>query len=101
MSITLPRCFGIRSGGGGVVCVFVCVCVCVKLLSHVCHSMDCSLPGSSIHGILQARLPFPFPGDRPNPGMKPGPPASPMVGGGFFTTVPPGENHNETIKRMI
>ena len=30
----------------------------VKLLSHVafCNPMDCTLPGSSIHGILQARV---------------------------------------------
>ena len=30
----------------------------VKLLSHVrlCDPMDCSLPGSSVHGILQARV---------------------------------------------
>ena len=46
--------------------------------------MDCSLPRSSIHGIFQARvlernrrvlgtraLPFPSPGDLPNPGIKP------------------------------
>ena len=40
--------------------------------------MDCSLPGSSGHGILQARrlewLPFPSPGDLRDPGMEPGPP---------------------------
>ena len=39
--------------------------------------MDCSLPGSSVHGISQARnglewLPFPFPGDLPNPESNPG-----------------------------
>ena len=30
----------------------------VKLLSHVrlCNPMNCSLPGSSIHGIFQARI---------------------------------------------
>ena len=34
--------------------------------------MDCSLPGSSDHGILQARiLEFPSPGDLPHPGMEP------------------------------
>ena len=40
----------------------------------LCDPMDCSLPGSSVHGIFQARvleLPFPFPGDLPDPGMKP------------------------------
>ena len=36
-----------------------CVCMCVKpLLScpTLCDPMDCSLPGSSVHGILQARV---------------------------------------------
>ena len=31
-------------------------------------------------------LPFPSPGDLPNPGIKPG---SPALAGGFFTTEPP------------
>ena len=38
--------------------------------------MDCSPPGSCVHGILQARilewLPFPSPGDLPDPEIKPG-----------------------------
>ena len=36
----------------------------------LCNPMDCSSPGSSVHGILQARileLPFPSPWDLPNP----------------------------------
>ena len=41
--------------------------------------MDCSLSGSSFHGILQARtpsgLPFPSPGDLPDPGNEPRSPA--------------------------
>ena len=38
-----------------------------------CDPMGCSLPGSSVHGILQARvLPFPSPGDISDPGIKPG-----------------------------
>jgi len=43
--------------------------------------MGYSLPGSSVHGILQARilewsgLPFPSPGDLPDPGIKPLSPA--------------------------
>ena len=84
--------------------------------------MDCSLPGSSIHGIFQARvlewgaspvqllvtprtiahesplfmgfsrqeywsgLPFPSPGDLPDPRIEPQPPE---LAGGFFTVVPP------------
>ena len=37
--------------------------------------MDCNLPGSSVHGILQARilegLLFPSPVDLPDPGIEP------------------------------
>ena len=40
--------------------------------------LDCSLPGSSVHGIVQARIlqwvTIPSPGDLPNPGIKPGSP---------------------------
>ena len=50
----------------------------VKSLSRIrlCNPMDCSLPSSSIHGILQARVlewvaTFPSPGDIPEPGIKP------------------------------
>ena len=41
------------------VCVCVCVCVCDKWLQScptLCDSMDCSPPGSSVCGILQARI---------------------------------------------
>ena len=45
----------------------------------LCEPVDCSLPGSSVHGILQARiwsrLPFPPPGDLPDQGIGPGSPA--------------------------
>ena len=42
-------------------CVCVCMCVCVCVLScfssvWLCDCMDCSPPGSSVHGILQARI---------------------------------------------
>ena len=41
--------------------------------------MNWSLPGSSVHGIFQAKywsgLPFPSPGDFSNPGTEPGSPA--------------------------
>ena len=42
----------------------------------LCDPMDCSLPGSSVHGILHQGywrgLPFPSPGDVPDPGIKQG-----------------------------
>ena len=48
--------------------------------------MDRGLPGSPVHGIWSG-LPFPSPGDLPNPGMEP---ASPALVGRFFTAEPPG-----------
>ena len=55
-----------------------------------------SLPGSSVHGIFQARI---LEGvaicssrDLPDPGIKPTFLASPALAGGFFFTVPP-RNH--------
>ena len=77
---------------------------CVFVLSHqscptLCDPMDCSLPGSFVHGILQAKywsgLPCPPPGDLPMEDL-------PMedltlvycgscAAGGFFTTEPPGK----------
>ena len=54
--------------------------------------MDWSLTGSSVHGIIQARMlewvAIPFPRDLPNPGIEP---ASPVLAGGFFTMDPPGK----------
>ena len=43
------------------VCVHVCVCVCVYVCCAqscltLCNPMDCSLTGSSVHGILQTRM---------------------------------------------
>ena len=52
--------------------------VAVGSLSWV-ESMVCSLPGSSVHGLLQqahwSGSPFPSPGDLPHPGIKPRSPA--------------------------
>ena len=50
-----------------------------QVMSDSCDPMDCSLPGSSVHGILQARIlewvAISSPGDLPNPGIEPGSPA--------------------------
>ena len=58
------------------------IVVIVQSLSHVrlfCNPMDCSPPGSSVHGILQARIlewvAISSPGDFPNPGIEPESPA--------------------------
>ena len=38
------------------VCVCVCVCVCACVCLTLFDPMDCIPPGSSVHGILQARI---------------------------------------------
>ena len=38
------------------VCVCVCVCAHTQWCPTLCDPMDCSLPGSSVYGILQARI---------------------------------------------
>ena len=50
--------------------------------------MDCSLPGSSVHEIFQARIPewaaISSPGDLPNTGIKSVSPASSALAGGVW-----------------
>ena len=54
--------------------------------------MHCSPPGSSVHGILQARIlewvAFPSPGGLPDPGIQPASLMSPVLTGGLFNTSP-------------
>ena len=56
----------------------------------LCGPMDCSLQGSSVHGISQATIlkwiACPPPGDLPDPGIEPMSLMSPALAGGFFTT---------------
>ena len=74
-------------------CVCVCVCVCAESLSCVptlCDPMDYSPPGSSVHGILQARIlewvAMPSSRDLPDPGMELSSLSSTALAGRFFTT---------------
>ena len=52
--------------------------------------MNCSLPGSFVHGILQTRIlvrfAVPSPGDLPDQGIKPTSLVSPALAGSFFTS---------------
>ena len=77
----------------------LCVCMCVRVLVAqscltLCDPIDCSPPGSSVHGILQARkenwsgLLFPSPGDLPNPGTEPG---SPTLQADYLVFESPGK----------
>ena len=69
------------------------VCVHAKLLQlrpTLCDPMDLSLPGSSVHGILQARIlewvAMPSSRDLPNPGIEPASLTSPVLAGRFLTS---------------
>ena len=55
-----------------------------------CDPVDCSLPGSSVHGILQVRIPSgllcPSSDNLPNLGIEPVSLMPSALAGGFFTT---------------
>ena len=81
-------------------CMTTCFFVCVRGLSclTLCNSMDCSLPGSSLHGIFKARIlewvaisysrGSSQPSDRTRLLR-----VYPTLAGGFFTIAPPGKPH--------
>ena len=81
-----PRPSKYRSFGQGFVCVS-------QSSPTLCDHMDCSPPGSSVHGSLQARilewLSFLPPGDLSDPGMKPG---SPALQADSLPSEPPGKS---------
>ena len=62
-----------------------------QLCPTLCDPMDCSPPGSSVHGILRQEywsgLPFPSPGF-PDPGTEP---SSPALQADALTSEPPGK----------
>ena len=64
----------------------------------LCDPMDCSLSGSSVHGILQARIlewvACPAPGDLPNPGIEPRFPALQVDS---LPSEPPGKPKNTGV----
>ena len=71
---------------------FVSTCVCSAALFVALLTTACQAPLSMEFSRQEHwnRLPFPPPGDLPNPGTKP---ASPALAGGFFTTRAPGKPH--------
>ena len=64
--------------------------------------MDCSLPGSSVHGISRQEywsgLPFPPPGNLPNPGIEP---RSPALQADSLPPEPPGKPQGREKKDAI
>ena len=69
-------------------------------ISHIqlCDPLGCSLTGSSVHGMSQARIlesvAMSFSRDSPNPGIEP---VSPALAGGFFPTSLTWESQKEMI----
>ena len=67
--------------------------------------MDGSPPGSSVHGILQARtlgwVTLPLPGDLPDPGIKPMSFMSPALKRGFFITEHQGSQSGDSLTLQL
>ena len=59
----------------------------------LCDPKDCSPPGSSVHGVIQARIlgwvAISSSRDLPDPGIELASRVSPALAGGFFTPMPP------------
>ena len=71
----------------------VCCAKSLQLCPTICILMECSLPGSSVHGILQARIlewvSMPSSRGSSSPGTEPAPLMSSALADGFFITEPP------------
>ena len=74
----------------------MCACVRAQSWPTLCDSMDCGMPGSSVHGILQARIlewwPCPPPGDLPDSGIEPASPVSPALQADSLPSKPSGKS---------
>ena len=87
--------------------VYMHVCIPTKLLQScpaLCDPVDYSPPGSSVHGVLQARIlewiAISFSGDFPNPGIEPASLMFPTLAGSFFTTGTTSEAHMHVYKHI-
>ena len=73
-----------------------------QLCPNLCNPMDCSMPGSSVHGFPRQEywsgLPFPSPGDLPDPGLN----LSLLLGRRvFFTTWEDPNNYITSVNYYI
>ena len=63
-------------------------CLCARFCQTLCNPRDCSPPGSSVHGISQAKilewLAISSPRGSPNPRIEPTSLVSPALAGGFY-----------------
>ena len=71
------------------------LCSVTQSCPTLCDPMHCSPPDSSVHGLSRQEywsgLPFPAPGDLPDPGTETLSLESPALAGGFLTTTLPGK----------
>ena len=82
------------------ICVCVCVRVCVFVFSLSVRSNSFAAPWTIAHQVplsvgffrqeYWSGLPFPLPGNLPDPGIEPMYPVFPALAGGFSTTKSPG-----------
>ena len=72
----------------------------VSRVETLCDFMDCNPPGSSVHGIFRQEywsgLPFPSPGDLPDPGIEP---RSPALEADSLLFEPQGESWTQVSKQ--
>ena len=71
--------------------IVVCVSVCVLTQWYLTVACQPPLSMGFPRQEYRSGLPFPSPGELPDPGIEPESPASPALAGGFFTTKPPGK----------
>ena len=76
------------------------VCLVTQSCPTLLDPLDCSPPGSSVHGIFFRQeywsgLPFPTPGDLSDPGIEPGSPMSPALQVDSLSTEPLGKSKGE------
>ena len=80
------------------------VCSVTHSCLTLCDPMDCSWPGSSVHGIFQARIlewvAISYPRDLSDPWIKPSSLVPPASASRFFTTAPPGKPSPGPFSRL-
>ena len=89
-ALSPPGLFSPDSGGKDAMSVCPGLLSCFRCV-RLCNPIDCSPPGSSVHGNSPGKntewvaMPSP-PGDLPHPGIEPASLMSPALADGFFTT---------------
>ena len=83
----------------------VCASSVTQSCLTLCDTMDCSLPGSSVHEIFQVRIlkwvAISYSRNLPDLRIEPTSPASTTLAGGFFTTEPPGKPFEDDMGRHL